>query len=818
MDFFLMNNTGQILKEFQLNDLSVKDKSDKEYGLRIAQYIDSTIGGGISSYYWTRNNRYKLNRNSANGKINMAKFQDLLDFNGKVNYANINWQSIKIVNRIISGLVGRWMQRNEKIQIQAVDDLSQQNKIDEYNELDFYIANRELLQKLQEESGMQVIPDKKIPETKEELDLWTTQFQRLPEEILYEMGCNNVLQANGWFDTLKYKMLHDSAEVGFVGTYTWMDEQGVIHVDYVKPENALYSYSEYNDFRDTSWRGQVKSMKISDLRRKYGKEFGGHLTEEQLWDIANTSKDYQFNDKLRWDVNWNITFFRPYDEFNVDVLDFELKSVDSDSYTVITTKKNKSTLLKKGRDESSSDNKEVIDDTKYNIYRGVMVRVKQIMLEWGLKRNMIRPQDPKETGNAEFSYSFYMYQNYSMTNTAVPEKIEEPADQMILARLKMQQLVAKMRPTGALINWDALQSIDYGLGDANKTIDVMKLYDQTGSLYYRGRDDEGNQIPVPITELANAGFLPQMQGLIQLYQFHYSVLKDELGEDPNMAAQALTPRVTTGNIDTAQQVAANATDYMYDAYVECMKQTARKVSCLLHKSVTFGAKAYRNLLKKEDISTRIFNTDVRLLPTSQDIMMLDQKMNQAIASNPQFAMFIDTFKIIRIAKEDVKLAEEYYRISMKKMLETQQAQAMQNQQMTIQGQMQSAQMAEEEKRKSLEMELVIKKQISDLQTNNDLKKAMVNGLFGIYEKGLPVPAELKALESEIIQNIGLPLFAENIANADQIQQQMAMAQQAQQQQMQEEGQPQEEGQEQEAQQMQEGAEQGMEEQQMQEQM
>ena len=309
-----MNNTGQILKEFQLNDLSVKDKSDKEYGLRISQYIDSTIGGGISSYYWTRNNRYKLNRNSANGKINMAKFQDLLDFNGKVNYANINWQSIKIVNRIISGLVGRWMQRNEKIQIQAIDNLSQQDKIDEYNELDFYIANREMLQKLQEESGMQVIPDKKIPETKEELDLWTTQFQRLPEEILYEMGCNNVLEANGWFDTLKYKMLHDSAEVGFVGTYTWMDDQGVIHVDYVKPENALYSYSEYNDFRDSSWRGQVKSMKISDLRRKYGKEFGGTLTEEQLWDIANTSKDYQFNDKLRWDVNWNITFFRPYDE------------------------------------------------------------------------------------------------------------------------------------------------------------------------------------------------------------------------------------------------------------------------------------------------------------------------------------------------------------------------------------------------------------------------------------------------------------------------------------------------------------------------
>ena len=789
-----------IMQEFQLNDLSIKDKSSKEYGTKISRYIDSTIGAGISSYYWARNNRYKLNRNSANGKVNMGKFQDLLDFNGKENYANINWQSIKIVNRIISGLIGRWMQRNEKVQIQAIDDLSQQNKIDEYKKLQFYINNREYLKKLEEESGIPSMPNRPIPDSMEELNLWVRQFQQLPEEILYELGINNVLQSNGWFDVLKERVLHDSAEVGLVGTKTWMDEQGVIHVDYVKPENAIYSYSEYNDFRDTAWRGEVRSMKISEIRKKYGQEFGGTLTEEQLWQIAATAKDFQYNDKLRWDVNWNITLFRPYDEWNVDVLDFELKTVDNDAYTVVTTKKNKSTILKKGKVEKVGDNEEVINESKWNIYKGVWVRTAQFLLEWGLKKNMIRPQDPKEIGDAEFSYSFYMYQNYTLTNVAIPEKIEEPADQMILARLKMQQLVAKMRPTGALINWDALQSIDYGLGDANKTIDVMKLYDQTGTLYYRGRDDEGNPVPVPITELSNSGFLPQMQGLIALYNFHYSVLKDELGEDPNLANQALTPRVTTGNIETAQQVAANATDYMYDAYVEVMKQTARKISCLLHKSVMFGANAYRSLLDEQDIRSRVFNADVRLLPTSQEIMLLDQKMNQAIASNPQFAMYIDTFKILRIAKEDVKLAEEYYRISMKKMLESQQQQAMQNQQMTIQGQMQSAQLAEQERRKSLQEELAVKKQISDAQTNNELKKVMVTGLFGIYEKGLPIPEELKALQAEIIQNIALPLFSENLATMNAMAQQMQGGQQPQQQgQEQGEEQSQEQGPEEEAQ-------------------
>jgi hypothetical protein len=356
-------------------------------------------------------------------------------------------------------------------------------------------------------------------------------------------------------------------------------------------------------------------MKISDLRRKYGKEFGGHLTEEELWQIAATSKDFQYYDKIRWDINWNITFFRPYDEWNVDVLDFEFKSVDNDKYKVVTTKKNKSTILKKAADEKKADNEETIDESKYNIYRGVMVRTTQIMLEWGLKRNMIRPQDPKSVGNAEFSYSFYIYQTYDMRNVSVPEKIEEPIEQMILARLKIQQLVAKMKPAGASINVDALQELDLGLGDSTKPIEIQKIWEQTGNLYYRGRDAEGNRIPVPITELANTGFAPQLQALIQLYQFHYQVLKDELGEDPNLMNQAAQPRVAASNIEASRVLANNATEYMYDAYIYVMEESCKKIACLLNKSVTYGSKKYRDLLKQEDVKDRNFVATVKMLPT-----------------------------------------------------------------------------------------------------------------------------------------------------------------------------------------------------------
>lgn len=782
---------GTPLVNFQLDKLSIKEKSDFAYGKQIADYIMSTVNGGSSSYFWVRNQRWKTNRNYANGRISMSRFQDLLEFNGKVNYVNLNWQCIHIVNRIISGLVGRWMQRNEKVQVTATDSLSTRDKQEQYDELDFIISNREQLELLEKELGVQIIPkNQQIPSDQEELNLWRAQTQRLPEEILYELGINEVLGSNGWFDVLKEKILHDSAETGFVGTYTWMDTEGVIHVEWLKPENCFYSYSSYPDFRDTTWRGYMRTMKISELRRKYGKEFGGVLSEEQLFDMAKTAKEYQLYDNITWVTEWNVTFLRPYDEWNVEILEFELKTVDTEALTVVTTKKNKSTIIKKGRPDKKADNESILGDSNINIYRGVYARTTQTMLEWGVKKNMIRPQDPKEIGNAEFSYSFYMVQNYDMTCLAVPEKIQEPADQMIIARLKIQQLVANMVPAGAAINWDAIQNIDYGLGEANKAIDVQKLYQQTGKLYWRGRDAEGNPNPVPIIELQNAGFITQMQGLMELYRFHYQVMKDELGEDPNLITAALQPRVTGENVEASQQMAEFATDYFYTAYKEVMKDTARKISCLLKNSVTYGADAYRKIVKQEDVSGRIFSTKIQMLPDAIAIQKFEALMNQAIQANGDLVLFIDPFELMRVAREDVKLAETLFRRGQKKMLLDRQQTAQQNQQMTIQGQIDSARAAEEEKRatKTMEVDGDIRKSQVVAQANN--QTAVVNLVATLLkpsgEGGSAgnIPAELRPLVSAVIDNIMTGAIAQSEEQKAALIEQMQAARMQQEQQQQ----------------------------------
>lgn len=797
------DGTGMALKEFQLTTASIKDKSKKEYGLSICRYINSTINFSTGGYYFQRNARFIKNRNYSNGRIDIqAMFQDRFQFNGKQNYIALNWNALQLVNRIISGLVGRWMKRGEKIQVKAIDSLSQTEKEQEFALLEFYIDQREKLEQLQAESGVQTMPAEGVPEDKEALNIWKTSLQRLPEEIENEMGCNDVLASNGWYDVKKEKALHDCAECLFVGTYTYMDDEGVIHVDAVKPEDAIYSWSEEWDMSGTSWRGVAPVMKISEIRRRYGKEFHPNnpnaLTEDKLWEIAQKCTDYRRQTNLTWDLTWVSAFTRPYDEWNTRSMQFELKTVDSEPYTVTKTKSN-TTYTEKGLPTTASgkirekplENQNIIADTNYNIYRGVYLIDCDVLLEWGLKDNMITPQDPKEIGNAEFSYSFVMPQNYLMRNMAIPEKIEAAIDGMILACLKIQQDVSTAIPPGWAVDESALQSIDYGLGDeGNKAVDQSKLFFQTGKLFYKGLDAEGNRIPLPIQEIANSGFQNHIQAFIQTYQFWYQTLKDELGEDPNLITAAVQPRVTAENVQASQNGSENATDYIYRAYSECMKITARKISCLLKDSIHYGAKAYRHIAKKEDWDQRIFSTEIRFLPTDIQVQQFEMMMNQMIAASPDLLLFIDPFRLSRVAKEDVKLAEDLFRQAQKKMLMWQRQTAMENQQQTIQGQIESAKVSEEEKRKTMEMEMQIEENRTKITGLAQNQTAVVNMVAALYkpsgEGGTAgnIPAELKPLVNAVIQNIMVGAVASTEEQKQKIIAEMQAAQMAQQQEQQ----------------------------------
>jgi hypothetical protein len=161
---------------------------------------------------------------------------------------------------------------------------------------------------------------------------------------------------------------------------------------------------------------------------------------------------------------------------------------------------------------------------------------------------------------------------------------------------------------------------------------------------FSGKDAAGDPVAFPVTPLANAQGFQQLQGLITTYNFYQQVLRDEVGINENAEGQTPKARVTTDNYQASMQVSYNATDYMYNAYLYLMEDAGKKVGCLLWQSVFFGAKAYRKLLKQQDVKDRVFKTRAKMLPTEEQQQYLDAMVNQAMVANPTLIQYLDPFK------------------------------------------------------------------------------------------------------------------------------------------------------------------------------
>jgi hypothetical protein len=214
---------------------------------------------------------------------------------------------------------------------------------------------------------------------------------------------------------------------------------------------------------------------------------------------------------------------------------------------------------------------------------------------------------------------------------------------------------------------------------------------------------------------------------------------------------------------------------MYDAYIYVMEETSKKIACLLNKSVTYGAKKYRDLLKQEDVKDRNFVATVRMMPQAQEIANLQIMMNNAIASNPQLVMYLDPFKVIRIAKENVELAELYFRQAQKRYIKTEQENAQNNSQQNAQAQQQS-----------IQAKMQADTALTQQQALTKEKEIILQGVFDLAKANIPVPPELQQLVANMLQNVTVPIEVQN----EQQQQALAQQQQQQQMQMQQQGQEQ----------------------------
>lgn len=770
-----MANTNKEILNFHLG--TIKSKRDEKEGLKISKYLERAFNSG---YFSKRNKKFDKNRKFARGRQPMAEFLDLLNVDGKEAFVNLDMKAPAIAPKFIQVMIGGFMKREEKVRVSAIDPISTDKKKYEREEAEFRMNFGEEIKGIEQEAGLKLMPDNAYtPEDYEELDLFFGGQYQLPEEIMFEKGITAVFDTSGW-DVIKRKLLEDMIEVGLACTKVSSSRDGKITVRRVIPENLIYSYSDYDDFRDMSFIGEVISMKIADLREMYP-----NIEEEKFFKISQKSKNY--TSSVKWEEKFRYNIDRPYDDWTVDVLDFEIRTVDSMIYQARINKFGNLIVEKKDKEpQKVGDNKEIIRKTMKVNYHGVYVMNSDIMLEWGIAKNMIKPSIAKELSDVFFSYSLYMHENLDLENMAIPERMETSIRQMTLAHLKIQQLVAKLRPSGLIIDIDSLSDISLGQGKNVTPMEIQQIYDQTGNIYYRRKTEDGdNMNGVPISEAPNSGSIGQIQELITVYNHYLTRLRDEIGVNEYREGASVNPKLGLGIQRSQVEASNNATDFIYDGYLNLYKQTSFKSALLLYDSVLYGGKQYREYLSDREVKDKQFDVIVEVMPDDAEKQFLNSMIQTAISANA--IEFEDAFRVKNI--KNYKLAEMYLSKAKKKKMRDDMQKAQQNSEMNSQSQQQSIMAKAQADAQTQQVEAQSKIAITDAESKmkSDLSRQefIQLALMKSFELDRELPDEIQNIVDQYFQE------KEQQKQMEMQQQQEQMMQQMQQQQAQEGGQEQE---------------------------
>jgi len=572
------------------------DKGTQEFGLKVMKSCYNKWANGFGSESWVnRVKRYDKNRKYAAGKQDTTQYRDVVNVEGLPPLLNIDYTPLPIAIPFLNRIKDRYMQRTEKIRCQSVDPFSQSKKRKAKEDDRFKMQYRDQIQQVQQEAGMELEQfSEDDPKNEQELDIKYGFTYKGKEEIIMELGTKLVFDDNDWDDVIKERLIFDTATCGFAVTHTEVDGSGKIRTPFIKPERFITSYSEFNDFRDWQYQGQVRDISIMEIRLR----FPGKISEEALYNLAKSNAgkmgnptwgDYSYtSDSTR-------AIARPWDNYTVQVVDLHYKTLYNLKYERKQNRFGGEVLKKTNVKEEGKEYEE--SKPYYVAYHGVWIKDTDILLKWELARNMLKPND--NLTEVFSPYSVYMHDNNRCTNTPLIETMIPSIDLMQNIHLTTLRIIAATAPDGADIDVSGLSEIDMGAGVGNVSpLQLYAIYLQTGNRYFKRMDDaDENPNGQPPISPQNHQYSNKLEQLDAKWQREYEKLQQIVGSS-NLDAGYITNQATSNvTLQSAKTISASATNFIYNAYLAIMKRTAKKVQIALWDKFVYGENSYDGYIK-----------------------------------------------------------------------------------------------------------------------------------------------------------------------------------------------------------------------------
>ena len=543
-------------------------KESMSYGLQYAKAIHAQWGkmNESSSLLGKRNSVFERNRDYANGTQDTSIYKQLLNSlspnKGDGSLLNLDYTPVPILPKFVKIVVNKILSRDPYPNLESIDPLSSSEKNKKKDKIKMQVEAKELLRSLKEKTGVVLDMDPEdIPSTLEEAEIFMDTNIKTDAEIAAQIGTNMTLAWSNFSDTTYRRSVNDLVALGMSVVKRKNDPNKGISLEYVDPTTFVHSHTEDPNFQDIVYAGDVKSMPIQELKRLAGDQF----SEEEFKKIAEKVKGNKGNDvgklnQTHYSDRMNKTSYG-YDEYMVDVLDFQFVSVDSMHFEEKESRHGNTGFYYKGfeyKEKSGS----VFERTPHKmemsiIYGGSYILGTDHVFAYGRQKNV--PKNVHDIAQARMSYSVSATNIRKMMPKSMVESCTGFADMLQLTHLKIQQAIAKAKPDGLVIDIEGLENVQLGKGGELQPLELHDIYEQTGVFYYRSKNPEGGFQNPPVREIGNT--IRNINELIGLYNHYMQLIRDTTGI--NEAMDASSPK-GDALVGVQQQAIAAGNNAIYD--------------------------------------------------------------------------------------------------------------------------------------------------------------------------------------------------------------------------------------------------------------
>lgn len=727
-----MYSNSKANKSFPDPLLPSEKKQDKRYGMKYAKAIEAQWRGSSdkNSLQKRRRKVFQRNRKYSLGIQDTSIYKRLLNNvdpnSGDGSLMNLDYTPVPILPKFVRIVVNKILSKNPYPNLEAIDPFSSSEKNNYKRRIKNQVELRDELKKLKDATGGLVLGDDpdKLPETMEEAEIYLDSNVKTDGEISAQIATNLTLSWNNFNDGIFRRCVNDIVALGMSVVKRSNDPNVGIRVEYVDPEKFVHSYTEDPSFDDLVYAGHIKTITISELKRMAGDQ----LSEEDYEKISQKSKGTGVSgNSTQYDDLGDRTMYE-YDEYTIDILEFEFLTVDTMFFQEKENKFGNSNFYYQGfAQKGGKDSVFEASPEKLQIeciYGGVYIMGTDHVINYGKQTNM--PRNIHDLSRAKLSYSVVSTNINRMMPKSMVDSCVGFADMLQLTHLKIQQAIAKAKPDGLIIDIEGLENVQLGKGGELQPLDLHDIYEQTGVFYYRSKNPDGTGQAPPIREIGNA--IRNINELIALYNHYLRLIRDTTGI--NEAMDASSPK-GDALVGVRQQAIAAGNNAIYDITNASMilykKVCSDVVKCLqIIPEGSVISKAYENAIGKENMKALtsfkdlpMFNFGVQVVKEmeTEDKQYLEQSIQVALG---QKEIDLEDALIVRNIK-DVNQAERLLMVKRKNRQKEQAKIAQQNSQQQAQVAQQAAQTAAQAKQQELQTEAQLEMQKIQAKTQAEME-------------------------------------------------------------------------------------------------